>query len=126
MGGGHNRQRLDDLVQTARWNNSRRGVTGALIFDGTWFVQVLEGAPDAVLPLFGRIEEDERHTGVSLIQITEIGLRCFDFWSMIWAKISSRDLASFEHYLVNGEFRPDLMNGFEMFAFMCQLAAGHA
>lgn len=34
---------LREIVSVSQRNNSRDGVTGFLIFDKTWFIQVLEG-----------------------------------------------------------------------------------
>lgn len=55
------------IVQVARRHNAAHGITGALMFDGERFCQLLEGPPDEVTPLMQRITEDPRHTDVRLL-----------------------------------------------------------
>lgn len=52
---------LRDILQRSRDQNIQLGVTGALLFDGERFVQLLEGPREVVLPLSERIRMDSRH-----------------------------------------------------------------
>lgn len=52
---------LEDLLKTARRNNSQLGLTGLLVFGGDTFLQVVEGPDDAVDGMFHRICADQRH-----------------------------------------------------------------
>ena len=47
------------ILETSRTNNRRAAVTGALMFNRTYFAQVLEGPRDAVEATFERIQQDE-------------------------------------------------------------------
>ena len=51
---------LNDILTKSTRNNRRDGVTGALLVDGLTFVQAVEGPPDAIERLFGRICADRR------------------------------------------------------------------
>lgn len=73
---------LGTLFSTARRNNKRAGVTGALLLTGDWFVQVLEGDGPAVRSLYEKIAADPRHDSVTLLESTEVGERVFARWSM--------------------------------------------
>ena len=53
---------LGRLFSTARSNNKKRNVSGALLVSGDWFVQVLEGDEADVRSLFGVIEQDRKST----------------------------------------------------------------
>lgn len=66
-----------DILAAARWNNLRDGITGALVFDGTTFGQVLEGPDAAVEAVFRRIRRDPRHETVTALGIQSIGARTF-------------------------------------------------
>jgi hypothetical protein len=79
---------LARLLQSARDNNARLGLTGMLLYaDGSYF-QVLEGTPDAVNALYWQIERDERHAQVTRIITEPIPRRFFSEWSMGYSDLS--------------------------------------
>lgn len=55
------------IVNVARRTNPEQGVTGALLFDGERFCQLLEGSESEVRALMNRIEADVRHARVRLL-----------------------------------------------------------
>jgi hypothetical protein len=55
---------VSDIVSVSRAANAARGITGALIFDGEYFCQLIEGDEVAVRALMQRIEHDPRHVNV--------------------------------------------------------------
>jgi Sensors of blue-light using FAD len=73
---------LGTLFSTARRNNKKAGVTGALLLTGDWFVQVLEGDEPTVRTLYEAIAKDPRHDSVTLLDTVEAGDRVFGRWSM--------------------------------------------
>lgn len=60
-------QELHQLVEQGRERNRSMGVTGILLFDGTHFVQLLEGPEAALEQMFEVIQRDERHRNVVLL-----------------------------------------------------------
>ncbi|MDB5651372.1 MAG: hypothetical protein JWL62_2892 [Hyphomicrobiales bacterium] len=77
------REELDaELMTKSRVNNQRNGITGLLIADDLWFVQVLEGAQKIVWQTFDRIREDPRHLRVMIVEVRDIAAREFGDWSM--------------------------------------------
>lgn len=81
---------LEDLLQMARDNNNRLGVTGVLLFkDGTFF-QVLEGPQDVVHQLYEYIKRDKRHNNVLVLASREIQERNFSGWSMGFIRDSNQ------------------------------------
>jgi blue light- and temperature-responsive anti-repressor len=73
---------LRAIVSAARWRNKAENVTGALLFTGTGFVQVLEGAREVVERTFERIANDHRHADVTVLSFTPTQQRSFPDWSM--------------------------------------------
>lgn len=55
------------LLTLARERNRQLGLSGALLFDGEHFLQLLEGPADVVDALARRIEADPRHTDVQVL-----------------------------------------------------------
>lgn len=70
------------LFSTARSNNKRQDVTGALLLVGDWFVQTLEGDEATVRALFTTIERDPRHDSVTLVDTRPVDERVFARWAM--------------------------------------------
>jgi len=65
--------------------NKQAGVTGALLFNGQGFAQVLEGPPAEVGTIYERILRDPRHGEVVLLRNTATSSRVFSEWWMAYA-----------------------------------------
>lgn len=80
-----NRREAPDPVRilaTSRRNNHRDSITGLLYFDGTRFLQVLEGPEGKVEEAFARIQADSRHRALVLLSRRMIDGREFGNWDM--------------------------------------------
>ena len=75
----------DDLAaiqRTARERNSLDGTTGLLIYNGTHFLQIVEGAQSAIDDLVERLRRDPRHSGFEVRDERAIKQLSFPDWSM--------------------------------------------
>ena len=83
------------ILSVSRRNNARDGITGGLLFSTGCFAQVLEGPPDAIERTFERIQCDERHSEVTVLEAGMIEARDFPTWSMAYSSdIGTNPLAS--------------------------------
>jgi Sensors of blue-light using FAD len=73
---------LGDILAVSRRNNKRDGITGYLVSDGSWFLQILEGDHEKVMAALVRIRFDPGHSDVSVISTREIRTRSFPHCSM--------------------------------------------
>lgn len=73
---------LREILSVAQRNNTRDAITGFLIFDKTWFVQILEGDRLKVTETYNRIARDARHSAASIMNVRDIAARSFPDWSM--------------------------------------------
>lgn len=71
-----------EILEKARQNNPRHGITGLLCYAGDVFIQVLEGGRDGVCEMFNAIVRDERHTSVRILMFEEVTARRFGDWTM--------------------------------------------
>ena len=71
-----------NIVRVSRRTNAAVGVTGFLVYDGSMFLQVIEGEDAIVDRLAARILRDDRHSGVHILSDTPIAKRSFARWSM--------------------------------------------
>jgi hypothetical protein len=76
---------LPELLSSARSRNAALDTTGALVFTGDHFVQVLEGPVVALEVLMTSISSDLRHREVQIALQEPIATRQFDGWSMAYA-----------------------------------------
>ena len=73
---------VESLVARAQRFNARAGITGVLLYDTTYFLQILEGPLEEVTQLFSTISADPRHAEVRPFAIRWLGARRFEDWSM--------------------------------------------
>lgn len=73
---------LGGILATARRNNLRDDITGALICREDLFLQLLEGPKTVVEAAFARIERDDRHTEIRHFVSEPILGRLFPNWAM--------------------------------------------
>jgi hypothetical protein len=84
---------LAELLQVARENNARLGLTGMLLYAEGSFFQVLEGQAEVVDAMYAKIEGDKRHAQVTQIIREPIPRRYFDAWTMGFYNVSREELA---------------------------------
>lgn len=80
---------LDDIHRSARELNALDGITGLLVFNGTHFLQIVEGAREAVDELLERLRRDPRHTGLEVRDQLRIAQRSFPGWSMELVRVKA-------------------------------------
>jgi hypothetical protein len=78
---------IEEILTSARRNNGKHGVTGALLFSDGCFAQVLEGARGDIEEIFETIQCDPRHKDVTIMHLHPIEQRGFGEWSMAFAGI---------------------------------------
>lgn len=101
---------LADILQDARANNRRDGITGLLMLYQGQFFQVLEGDKDKVEACFERIEQDLRHKGIIVLMNEPATKRQFPDWDMGTVNISDfseklqADLIDLLHFRTHRKF----------------------
>lgn len=80
---------LEDIHRTAREVNALEGITGLLVFNGTHFLQIIEGAETAIEELVGKLRRDPRHTGFEIRDQRRIETRSFPDWSMELVRVNA-------------------------------------
>ncbi len=78
---------LDALLDKSRTNNTRDDISGILVYRDGDFLQVLEGPEDKVRAAFARINRDDRHNRVMVLDESNIDERAFGDWSMGFRRV---------------------------------------
>lgn len=76
---------IERILLSSRRNNVVHGITGALLFNGQAFAQVLEGPRAAVETIYATICEDSRNSHMVLLETAETTTRNFARWSMAYS-----------------------------------------
>jgi len=113
------------IVDTARTNNARSDITGALLFSHDHFLQVLEGDPVVVNALYRKIVLDERHTDPVLLDYRPIANRCFGKWSMAFCSQEQATREVLRQFCGADTLRPALLSGDDAVALL-QAVTSHA
>ena len=87
-------EQIGQILAASRTNNAREGITGALLYSDGCFAQILEGGLDAVQRAFERIQRDERHGDVVMLQAGHADGRLFGEWHMALAEATDPIKAS--------------------------------
>ncbi len=88
-----------ELLGQARYSNSVFGVTGMLVAEGGWFLQVLEGPELVVRRLMESIRRDPRHGRIRVIEEEIIPERRFPDWAMAHGHVGEIEaLPSSQYY----------------------------
>ncbi len=83
------------ILRSSRRNNPTCRVTGALLYNGDCFAQVLEGPLPEVEQVFERIQCDRRHADVTVLDAGPVPRREFAAWAMASVGVVPEDAASF-------------------------------
>lgn len=73
---------VDALTREAADHNQSAGITGVLLFDGSRFLQYLEGPDDALDTAYARICAATSHHSMMELGRSRIGRRHFPYWTM--------------------------------------------
>jgi hypothetical protein len=115
---------MRDILRVSHRLNWRDQITGLLLSDGEWFLQVLEGHESAVEACFSRIEQDSRHDWVTVRCRGPANERRFPSWSMCGVALTPFD----EALMTPGDIRMDVFSAHPeaLLQMMAAFAARHA
>ena len=85
---------VDAILGSARINNPLDGMTGVLIFNGSTFMQIMEGSEAAVDGLVdARLRSDRRHSNMSICdEPDDREPRTFPDWAMAYLRLEKRGI----------------------------------
>ena len=109
---------VQNILTQARANNGLQGITGMLAAGGGFYLQIIEGEAAAVAALIQRLEADQRHENLRILQDIEVAERDFCGCPMAF-----RSLAPEAVGLISAHLRRDWLPGREIAAAVGNPAA---
>lgn len=114
-------KQIKSILDQSYQNNKNRGITGALLFNQTYFAQVLEGDRKSITQTFCHISKDRRHDDIVLLSTTPITERIFKDWTMAFAGKSDSAQDLYIRYGITQDFNPRKMTAESLLEFICEL-----
>lgn len=114
---------LKQILNASIRNNAAAGITGGLMFNRNYFVQVLEGERSGLLRTFTRISVDARHQDVVLLEQKPVNKRIFGSWSMGFAGRTDLFNQMLERFCSSGKFDPRDMTGDQLTDFTFEMVS---
>jgi hypothetical protein len=114
---------LNAILDVSTRNNEKTGITGALLFDTLWFIQVLEGEREAVSTTLRRIITDERHTNLTIMDSRPIEHRLFGNWWMGLSILRGDMSGLYRKHGIGERLDPRRISGDQALALAVDLAA---
>ncbi|MBF0210426.1 MAG: EAL domain-containing protein [Desulfamplus sp.] len=75
-------EEINKILKASRKNNSERSITGFLIYNNGYFMQLIEGRREVIEAVLGKVIDDPRHRDVNIILRTFNERRLFTDWTM--------------------------------------------
>jgi hypothetical protein len=110
-GSGSVAVQLKQILASAIKNNVHFAVTGGLVFNRNYFMQVLEGGRSNVTKVFSILSGDPRHDQIELVEVKDARERLFGAWSMGFASTPELIKELWARFDVQGDFNPKLLTG---------------
>jgi hypothetical protein len=85
----HVESEIESLLSISRKNNAAYDITGALLFNGDAFAQILEGPRSAVESVYAKICVDSRNQDVILLENGQVPERVFMNWAMAYSDVET-------------------------------------
>lgn len=92
-------EELAKLLAQARHDNAQQAITGALVYGGGQFMQIIEGEEAQLAMLYAKLLQDGRHGQVFKFADKPIVQRSFADWSMAFRPLSPEQFAELAGYL---------------------------
>ncbi len=120
-----NAEAIASILKKSKAHNAEAGITGVLCvcLNAGIFMQVLEGARDAVSETYNRIAQDPRHSQVVLLSYDEIDERNFSSWSMGQVNMNRLNPALLLKYSERAALDPYAVSGKASLALFNELVA---
>ncbi len=75
---------IENIIAEAKQFNTANNITGCLIYNNGYFLQILEGDKEIVMTLLNKIRLDDRNDHLSILSEDQSNFRIFKDWAMAY------------------------------------------
>lgn len=109
---------MDAIVQGSRAFNKKHHITGALWFNGSTFVQMLEGDRKSLSQVLERIMKSDAHSDIEIVFFEPAAERIFSEWSMAYYHATKDEQDIVKKFATGETFDPRIMSAQSLTTFM--------
>lgn len=91
---------IQEIIKIAKAFNSTNDISGCLLFDNGYFVQILEGDEEKVTQLYLTIKKDRRHNHLEVLSKGWSSKRVFDNWGMGYLEMKAMKIGKKEDLVI--------------------------
>jgi len=84
------KKQILQIIDEAIVFNGRVGITGCLVYDRGYFLQLLEGEEEAVDQLYRKIKKDTRHSEAEILSTGYTKKKIFESWKMGYVELLAK------------------------------------
>lgn len=106
------------ILEQARRNNERNGITGVLVINEDYFLQSIEGARPVINELLRELVKDSRHFSLQIIECREVEERRWNKWSMKYLTPNDQDKEYMLKFSSTNKLNPYLMSTSQIMMFI--------
>lgn len=110
------------ILEQSRRNNANNGITGTLVMNEKYFLQVIEGPRAVINTLLQKLFKDERHTSLRIVECHEVEQRRWSKWSMQYLMLNDQHNEVVLKFSPGTEFNPYLMTASQIKLFIKALS----
>ncbi len=96
-------EQIRQIIDEAMAFNGRVGITGCLVYDRGYFLQLLEGEEKAVDELYKKIKKDARHSEAEILSTGYTKKRIFESWRMGYVELLAKTTEEKEELAENAK-----------------------
>lgn len=112
---------VQKILTTAKKNNDKHDLTGLLVFNSKYYLQVIEGGRVAVSALLGNLFSDDRHCEMVVLGVEQVDQRAFPNWSMEFIAASRASRQTMLRHGATRDFSPYEMTYQSALSFMSEV-----
>ncbi len=94
------------ILDVSYVNNSKRRITGVLLYDDVYFLECVEGKEKVIDNLFKKISQDTRHYNIKLLGQEPIEEQMFSDWILGFINREQNTTKLLIEYTSNINFKP--------------------
>lgn len=113
---------MQNIIEISQAKNPRLEITGALLYGGSHFAQLIEGPAGGIMALRSAILRDERHAEIKTLADGKVPNRSFQNWSLAYAGPSMVVSRALQRSL-RQEGRSEFAAGTELVQLMLDIVA---
>lgn len=111
------------LLQACSEYSPVSGLTGGLVFNEKFFMQVMEGSREQVSRQLANLFNDSRHEGLTVLSVSEIVRREFEGWAVGYAGHTIDAERLYLRYCPTVDVNPTVMSADALFEFVRDFCA---